>query len=253
MKNLFYIIAILFLVSCKNPIKNTSSAKNTVKDSVSTKDTREVSINDTASTLEIPEIKYDTIVKVSKPFELNGILCNWENRIIFQVIYQEKNVSEIYVNLKNYKNKQILLETPLDVEDSVNYKSDGYFENLNNYYFKDFNFDGFKDFYFYSKGSNEMTSLTNIYLFNNQSKTFEYSEYLSASHIEDINKNGRKLITENSGMDYGITNTHYFDKFGKLKYTEVVTEYINPHNYKIYEKIINGEVVKRDSIFISKE
>lgn len=156
--------------------------------------------------------------------------------------------------LKNYKTKELILETSLNnVDLIVHFNSDEYFNKLNETYFEDLNFDGFKDFYYYSRGSNEMTSLTNIYLFNNQSKTFEYSEYLSASHIEDIDKKTRKLVTENSGMDYGITNTHYFDKFGKLKYTEVLTEYFDPYVYKIYEKRINGEVVIRDSIFISKE
>lgn len=248
MKAFFYISIIFLLVSCKKPIKNITPTKTSIIDTVSNTDTKAL-IKNTASTLKIPEIKYDTIVKVSKPFELNGILCYWENYIV----YQKENVSDININLKNYKNKQILLNTPVDVVDSIDYKSDEYFHKLNNDYFEDLNFDGFKDFYYYSKGSMAMTSLTNIYLFNNKTKLFEDSEYLNAISVDKIDKVNKRLITTSFDSDSEETKTHYFDKFGKLKYTEVVTEYFNPYDYKIYEKIINGEVVKRDSTFISKE
>lgn len=232
------LVQIVLFMSCKNSLTtNLSTIKNVVIDTVATG--------------EPSEIKFDTIIKVSKPFELNGILCYWENHIVCV----EENINQIDINLKNNKTKQTLLQVSLDVEDSVDYKSDIYFNKLNNDYFQDLNFDSFKDFYYFSKGSMLMTSSTNVYLFNNDAKSFEYSEYLTAISIDEIDKENKRLITTRFDMDSDETKTHYFDNLGKLKYTEVVAEYSKyldtiPFKYKKYKKIVNGEVVetKTDSI-----
>jgi hypothetical protein len=222
------LVQIVFFMSCKNSVtKNLSTIKNVVIDTVVTGDPS--------------EIKCDTIIKVSKPFELNGILCYWENHIVCV----EENINQIDINLKNNKTKQTLLQVSLDVEDSVDYKSDIYFNKLNNDHFQDLNFDGFKDFYYFSKGSMLMTSLTNIYLFNNDAKSFEYSEYLTAISVDEIDEKARKLITTSFDRDYETTKTHYFDKSGKIKYTEVITIYnTDSFEYKTYEKIVQGKVIE---------
>ena len=106
-----------------------------------------------------------------------------------------------------------------------------------------------------SYGSMVMFELTNIYLFDNKTKQFEYSD-LSDNGIETDSVN-RKLITRSFDRNFEKTKTHYLDKFGKVKYTEVLTiEYMDtiPVEYRTYEKIVKGKVVetKKDSI-INKE
>lgn len=227
MRKIVFIFIILLLAGCKNPTKNAQTKKAVIIDTIATGEPR--------------EIKYDTIVKISEPFQLNGIFCYWENHIVCG----EEHIEKTIVNLKNYKTKQIVLETTLDIGDSVDYKSDEYFNSLNNEYFKDLNFDGFKDFYYYSKGSMAMTSLTNIYLFNSKEKLFEYSEYLSAIRIEEVDKKKRILITSSFDRDFEVNTTHHFDKSGKVKYTEVLTTHYDLFEYKTYEKIVNGKVVEK--------
>ncbi len=67
----------------------------------------------------------------------------------------------------------------------------------------------------------------------------------------------KNFITSSSGRDFQVTRTHYFNKLGSVKYTELVTEYSNyvdsilfPVEYKMYEKIVNEKVIetKLDSV-----
>ncbi len=224
MKNILYLLIVFCLASCQNNIKNSHPQKAIFLDTVAVR--------------EPHQIKYDSIVKISKPFELNSVWFYWENYII--------NGSEVKINLKNYKSKKTLISESFYVDELlVDITSDEYFDVINAEFFEDLNFDGYKDFYFYYKGSMAMTSSTGIFLFNNESKTFEISEYLSANSIEEVDSNARKLVTSNYEMDYEIINTHYFDKFGKIKYSEVITNHSNPTEYKVYEKIVNGKIVER--------
>lgn len=233
----------MLLVCCKNSTKKITFTKTSTKDTISTTITKAY-----IKAKELPEIKNDSIKKVSKPFELNNILCYWENYILDDEI--------IHLNLKDYKTKQKLLSTSMTFADfdavgiKIELTSDDLFYELNNKFFEDLNFDGLKDFSFYGKGSTAMTSLTNIYLFNNGTKSFEDSEYLNATSIDQIDRKNRILITTNFESDFEETKRHYFDKLGKLKYTEIITtsdSIVNDTSTiykKIYQKLINGKVVK---------
>jgi hypothetical protein len=219
---------ILALISCKE----TKSLHSTVK----------YNKIDTTYIKDIQHAKLDTLVRTSKPFELNTILCYWENYII--------NNEEININLKNYNTKKVLINESLFVTDlDVDYNSSAFFNNLNNEFFNDLNFDGFKDFKFYSKGSMAMTSLTNIYLYNNKTQSYDYSEYLSAISIDEIDKKNRRLVTYTFNREYEIKKNHYFNKKGRLKYSELFTHYYSEEDStEVYEKIINGKVVKTKKI-----
>lgn len=224
MKNFFYIIAVLLLVSCKNTTENISSKKNIIKDNV--------------YTAKLPEIKTETLTKISEPFNINGIKCNWK-----QIDSPE---GETTLELMDYKTQRVLLSYSDYFRVENNFNSGNYF----NEHFQDINFDGYKDFLITSYGSNETTNLVNIYVFNNKTKTFEFSEDLSDNQIETIDSINRKLVTSSSSIDNEIKRNHYFDKNGKLKFLETITksdsivnDTINIYR-NIYEKSINGKVVK---------
>jgi hypothetical protein len=85
MKNLFYIVVILFVVSCKNTTKDISSKK---------------SIN-TDTTTEFPKMKAETPVKISEAFIINGMKCNWR-----QI---DSSEGETTLEVKDYKTQKILL------------------------------------------------------------------------------------------------------------------------------------------------
>lgn len=230
MKNIFYIFIILVLTSCKNSIKSDEPKK--------------LVITDTVARREISTHKYG-IIKKSNPFKINGIECFWEQTDTLV----EEGAMDI-IRLKDYKTKRVLIN-------HIDCCCCKYgFEFYSSENFIDINFDGFKDFLIMSYGSMAMFELTNIYLFDNKTKQFEYSD-LSDNGIETDSVN-KRLITRSSdispnGRNFEKTKTHYFDKFGKVKYTEVITTEdwdTIPTVYRTYEKIVNGKVVetKKDSV-----
>lgn len=93
MKIFLHIFIILLLEGCINPTKNVEPTKGEIKKAI---------INDTVSATELPEIKLDTLIKVSKPFKINGIECYWKHYIT------DDGVKFI---LKSYKTNQILIDT----------------------------------------------------------------------------------------------------------------------------------------------
>lgn len=222
MKNLFYIVVILFVVSCKNTTKDISSKK---------------SIN-TVTTKEFPKMKAETPAKISEPFIINGMKCNWR-----QI---DSSEGETTLEVKDYKTQRILLSYSDYFRTENDFNSADYF----NEHFQDLNFDGFKDFLIISYGSNETTNLVNIYLFYDRTKSFEFSEDLSDNRIEEIDTVNRILVTSSSSGDNEIKKNHYFDKNGKLKYLETITKSDSIVNDTVnlyrnrYEKSINGKVVK---------
>lgn len=230
MKIIFCIFIILVLPSCKNSTNIGVANKLEITDSTAI---GKISIN-----------KYGTIKK-SNPFKINGLECFWEQTDTLV----EENTMDI-IRLKDYKTKRVLI----NYIDCCCCKYGFDFYSSEN--FIDVNFDGFKDFLIKSYGSMAMFELTNIYLFNNKTKQFEYSD-LSDYGIERDSIN-RRLITSSSdinpnGRNFERTKTHYFDKFGKVKYTEVITTEdwdTIPIVYRTYEKIVNGKVVetKKDSV-----
>lgn len=235
MKKLLYIsFLILFLVSCKQPQSSFPTEKNIVVDTIAIE--------------ELPNFKADTLTKISKPFLLNNLSCYWEH---FFLVYDYGGIDFITMKLYDYKTKKILLEyehRPKHYED-YDYKSEHYFDFINKRHFDDFNFDGFKDFTIYSHGSMPMTSSTNIFLFNNETKTFEYSD-LSDTVIEEMDSINRTLTTYSFWLEGTSYTKYYFDKKGKIKFTELTSEtYYYPNDtteMKImdYTKIINGEEIE---------
>jgi len=224
-------VQIIFFISCNNSAKSDSSTKKNI-------------IIDNVENNDNPVNKNETFIKKSNPFKINGIECYWEQS---DTLTDEGRMD--LIKLKDYKTKRILVN---HVECCLKYGFD--FNSPNN--FMDVNFDGFKDFLIVSYGSMAMFELTNIYLFDSKTKQFEYSN-LSDNGIE-IDGVNRRLITSSTdkspnGRNFEKTKTHYFDKFGKVKYTEVITEEdwdTIPIVYRTYEKIVNGKIVetKKDSV-----
>ena len=228
MKNLSYIIITLLLASCKNVVNNNVIPKTPQK-----------IINTDTAAVETPhEYKYDTISYLSKPFELNGMSLYWEKR----VITVDGRRSDEYSNLKNYKTKQLLIEGTSDFEDKEDH-SDEYYSKLNKNHFEDYNFDGFIDASFFSRGSMAITSSTGIYLFNPKTNSFDYSEELSATDIT-VDEKAKTVTSTNYNLHSEIAKKYHFDKFGKIKYTEIFKTEFDSTEYRTYEKIVKGKVVE---------
>lgn len=227
MKIIFCIFIILVLPSCKNSTNIGVANKLEITDSTAI---GKISIN-----------KYGTIKK-SNPFKINGLECFWEQTDTLV----EENTMDI-IRLKDYKTKRVLI----NYIDCCCCKYGFDFYSSEN--FIDVNFDGFKDFLIRSYGSMAMFELTNIYLFDNKTKSFVYSD-LSDNGIETDSIN-RKLTTSSFDRDFEKTKIHYFDKFGKAKYTQVITKYLDSTyevKYRTIEKIVNGKVVEKDSTEIKE-
>jgi len=238
MKTLFHIVIILTLGSCKNITKNPHA-----KTGVNT---------DTLASSVIPDYKTDTLTKTSKPFTLNKLSCYWNHFFVINNYGDSTTYLEIKMTLKDYKTKKTLLAyeiIPRYLPD-YNYKSQAYFDTVNVRYFIDVNFDGFKDFKIYDDGSTPMASMTNIYIFNNKTKSFNYSEELSDNTLEELDTINKTLTTFSWGLNTQYSKKHYFAKNGKIKFTEVIAE----ENYypddttsmliKTYKKMVNGIAIE---------
>jgi hypothetical protein len=207
-----------------------------------------VIIADTVATEELPEYKVDTLSKKSNPFLLNKFMCYWEH---FFVIDHYGGL-EITMKLYDNKAKTLLLEYEYQpkYEENYDYKSVTYFDSINKRHFDDFNFDGFKDFTLYEYGSMAMTSATVIMLFNNETKTFEHSE-LSAAGIDEIDSINRILTTHEWDRENVYYKKYHFNKNGKIKFREEITEReYYPNDTTIlkirkYEKILNEKIVEQ--------
>lgn len=260
MKTILYIFITLFFLNCKNaPKVDRSIARDSSIEDV--KSNNEINnAKDTSSKTTYDNIHVDTLIKISKPFALNGLTCYWKlyittdaEKIIELYEFKTNRILASHQDIIRFYETDFIYErdfNPLEYFNKINV------DEIGNEYLVDLNFDGFEDFSFKGHGSTAMTDLTNIYLFDNKTHTFQYSEELSDNTIVEIDRTNRKLETIGFGMDYELTKKHYFDKKGKIKYTEVLTEsykFIDSLNlevnYKTYEKVINGKVVetKRDS------
>jgi hypothetical protein len=194
------------------------------------------------------EYKTDTLSKISNPFLLNKLMCYWEH---FFVIYQYGGL-EITMKLYDYKTKKLLLEYEYQpkYQEYYDYKSVTYFDSINKRHFDDFNFDEFKDFTIYDYGSMPMTSATVIMLFDNETKTFNHSE-LSAAAIDEIDSVNKILTTHDWDRENVYYKKYHFDKNGKIKFREEITEREYYPNdtigmmIKEYKKIRNEKVVKQ--------
>lgn len=209
-------------MSCRNTAENVSLKKDR-KDKVSVK--------------ELSQTQIDTSVKISTPFSINYIKCNWK---------QIDSVSgATTIELRDYKTQRILLSYSDYFKSGNDFNAEDYF----NEHFQDLNFDGFKDFLITSQGSNAATDKVNIYLFDKKTKSFEFSEELSDNVIEEIDNANRILSTSSSTLDNEIIKKHYFNKNGTVKYSEIITKSDISENDSVahyknnYEKIVNGKVV----------
>lgn len=210
-------------------------------------------ISDTISIEAITETRYDTIIKISEPFILNELSCYWKHYFIIA----DYGLSEIIMELKEDKTDKLLFQYSdyVKYEDDFNYKSDSYFDEINEKHFIDVNFDGYKDFIIRSYGSMPMTDRTNIYIFYKQIKTFDSQkdadgEYLSDSNIDEIDTINKILTTSSFSMELVFRRKHHFDNNGKIKFSEYFSEEFFYPNDTIekrvttYTKIINGKEVE---------
>lgn len=233
MKKLFYIsfLTMLFL-SCKNPKDIGLSEENIITDTIAQ--------------------RTDTLTKISEPFKINGIECYWKVSIIMEQGDFEGGFITRELMIDNKTQKTILKDT--DFAHIDGYNDIDFEEEKEN--FKDINFDGFKDFIVLSySNSSPMNNFYNIHIFNNNTKSFDFSEELSDTEIE-IDSLNRKVTSAYGYRNYSVYKVHHFDKYGKIKFTEEFSEDLGIQNdtvtviHKFYKKIINGEEVatKRDSI-----
>lgn len=212
-------------------------------------------ISDTISVEAITEIKYDTIVKISEPFILNEISCYWRHNLITA----DYGLSDIIMELKENKTNRLLFQYSdyVKYEEDFNYKSDSYFDEINEKHFIDVNFDGYKDFIIRSYGSMPMTDRTNIFIFDKQTKTFALDtqrdadgEYLSDTNIDEIDTINKILTTSSFSMELVFWRKHHFDNNGKIKFSEYFSEeFFYPSDtiekrITKYTKIINRQEVE---------
>jgi len=234
MKHIIIFISILFFANCSTIKKDMPAEK--IADVIS---------------IKTDEAERDSsVILISESFELNGMLCHWEHTLVYSVGF----VNNIIMNLKNSTTNEVLLEYDDWFKFEKDYFSENYFPEINKEHFEDLNFDGFKDFYIKNYGSMAMNDMTHIYIFNNETKRFECSEELSDNSIGELDSINKILHTGNfgwmwSGDGYSSTKIHHFDEFGKLKFTEILTEGINMRDtiaieYETYKKLINDEVVE---------
>jgi hypothetical protein len=246
LKKVIYILIILFIVSCKNITQANLPAQN-------------IAVTDTIKPIlaEDYEVKVDTLTLKSNPFVLNNLLCNWKH---FFTIYDNYGL-DIEAKLYDYKTKKIILEyeeSPKYPEYYYYYKSATYFDSINKNYFEDFNFDGFKDFSIYIYGSMPMTSATAIYLFNNKTKKFESSD-LSDTTIDEMDSINKILTTHSWWLEGTLYKKHHFDKNGKVKFREDISEsYYYPNDttemkIRVYKKIIDEKVIENRTDTINEE
>lgn len=245
MKNLFYIsLLTVLVVSCKNS-NNNPDVEGIIADTISK----------TIIAEEIIENKTETIIKISEPFKLNTILCYWEHSFILD----NDILHGVEMKLKDYKTDKVILESAnyVKYEGDFKYKSQNYFDEINKRYFKDINFDGYKDFVNFSSGSMGMTNRTAIYIFNNQTKTFDSvkdaaGEDLSDNYIAEVDSINRILVTRSFDMERVYERRQHFDKKGKIKFSEYITQSsieISDTIFGVidYTKIINGKIVETKS------
>jgi hypothetical protein len=223
-KKLLYIFIILLLASCRNTTEKTALKKTILKDRVSEKEPSEIN-------------KVDSI-KISAPFNINGIKC-----ILKQI---DSTSGATTLEFRDYKTQRILISFSDYFRTESNMCEADYFKEN----FEDLNFDGFKDFFITKLGSCGMTDINNIYIFKEKTKSFEFSEDLSDNRIEEIDSINRTLSTSSFSLDNETIKKYYFDKNGAIKYSEMKiktnlnkNDTVEKYN-NFYEKRVNGKVVE---------
>ncbi len=188
----------------------------------------------------VREVIPDTLVKVSKPFTLNGDECYWEHKLI--------NDEEIIIKLFDYKTHKLLLKHH-DVYPPPNYNKNNYFDEINKESLEDVNFDGYTDILKSYSGNMAMNDRVYVYLFDHKEGIYISADDLEANRIELIDKKNRKLITHNEYRYETDSIIHHFDKAGKIKFTDEfshcrILEDTTWIDYKTYRKIVNSETIE---------
>lgn len=235
MKYLIIIFSALQFVSCKKSVKSNL--------------TDETIASDTSVVTENPIVVTDTVVKISKSFRLNNLLCYWKHTFI---LYGESDF-DLSMELLEDKSERTIFEfeyspNPLD----YNYKGEDYFRKINKKHFIDVNFDGYKDFVIYLYGSTPMTSQTDMFVYNKRTKIFETNpkENLSGRVIEERDSINKILVTSSFDTERQYQTRYHFDIEGRINYTEKISERTLETNdsldllERVYEKYVNGKMVK---------
>jgi hypothetical protein len=248
MKNIIYIsFLIIIVLSCQNSKDNTVSEENNTDNENIITDTLVQKVPEYKKT-EINWEKYDTFLKVSEPFLINGIECFWE----FELTVYEGATGGVGINrLKNHSTNKVLLlnEDYFDLDlfnsiDKNNFDINGGFQ--------DANFDGFKDFIVYSRtGSGSGGIASNVYLYDKKRNVFELSDELSGGEFQ-INETDKTVSTYwKMGVSWNSSQVHHFDKNGKIKFTEITTrEIIDGDTTSLlqttYKKVVDGKTIKTE-------
>ncbi len=190
--------------------------------------------------IPIQEATQDTLVKISKPFTLNGIECYWKHQNIAN--------TDIIIQLLSNKTNKILLEHLEDIFQPTNYNADDFFTEVGNNGYTDVNFDGFTDILIRSYTNTIMSDVVYVYLFNPKAEEYTVSDELSDNRIDIVDKQNRRLITGNEYRFGTDSIIHSFDKKGQIKYKEVYSNYRMQNDTtwftcKDYQKLINGKLV----------
>ena len=243
MKKIFLFSFVLFGLfnSCQNSEKKTVSAEKISTDSIEQKISQH-------KKSEINDEKFDTLLKISTPFIVNGIKCFWEFEL---TVYEGEEGGNGINTLKNYNTNKVLLinEDYFDLELFNSIEKNNFDFNGE---FYDANFDGLKDFIVYSEtGSGSGGSFFNVYLFNKKKNIFEISNELSGGEFE-VNELD-KTVSTHWRMGYGSNSSqvYHFDKNGKIKFTEITTQVIIDGDttsllQTIYEKVVDGKIIKTE-------
>ena len=196
--------------------------------------------------IEIFLSKSDTLTKTSEPFLINDIKYYWK---ISLIVDSENDHGDRILELKNADTHQIAL-TGIDEFYDIKSFNDIDFESLKKDNLVDLNFDGYQDFSFYDKmESGSAGAFYRAYIFNSNSKIFEFKKDLSGYELT-ANAKDRTLSTYGKNcVDWNFRATHYFDKKGKVKYTKTIENQIVSTDNKIflkttYKKIVDDKIHK---------
>lgn len=223
LKKLLYIFIIVLVASCRNTTEKTALKKAILKNTVSEKEPSEINNVDS--------------IKISAPFNINGIKC-----ILKQI---DSTSGATTLEFRDYKTQRILISFSDYFRTENMWEVDYFKEN-----FVDLNFDGFKDFFLTKNGGSAMSDITNIYIFKEKTKSFELSEDLSDNIIEEVDSINRILSTSSFTIDNQTIKKNYFNKNGTIKYYETINKSLVSQNDTVakynnfYQKIVNDKVVE---------
>lgn len=256
MKNLYGLFfLILIFPACQSPEKETIIIEEVIPPGeietpveIIETDTPEQAAPPVVEEPEWHEEEFSSFVKSSTSFEINGVECFWEFEFI---VFEDEPGGIGIVKLLDYSTKEILLE-------DEDYYGPDVFENLSEEefdfggWFRDVNFDGLADFTIPNRvSSGSGGSVSNVYLFDKEKNTFEFSEELTGGEFE-VNEEEKTLSTQwSTGIEWNARQIIHFDKdrSGKIQFTEIITREVIPGDSMellktTYEKKADGKILE---------